>query len=281
MPAVMVSTTDRARRRGHLRASSWAPSTSSPSPKIGIVRRPAGSWPRRSPAKIRIASSAPRASSRKGPRQPRKAVRCASAHGHPESRPGPAACRPRRSSSSARRPGGTEATREVLMGPLPTHRRDDHPAHAARLHPFLRGPTEQPVPDRGQKHPDGEAHHSPATPGIAPQCQAQRQLSPRCARRRSTATSLPVEVLFSSAARVVGQNASGIMLMTGMGADGANHEGWGRGQLATARTEATCVVWSASGKPSPPVPKKGAYGPIADPPDRYLRSTAGMTTHRI
>jgi two-component system chemotaxis response regulator CheB len=50
--------------------------------------------------------------------------------------------------------GGTEATREVLVGLPPTPGGDDHAAHAAGLHPQLRGAAGRPVPHprgRGQR----------------------------------------------------------------------------------------------------------------------------------
>ena len=93
-----------------------------------------------------------------------------------------------------------------------------------------------------------------------------------------------VEVLFESAARVVGPNALGVML-TGMGADGAQamramHDA---GSYNICQDEATCVVF---GMPREAIARGAAHevlplSRIATALITRLKSTAGATIHRI
>jgi two-component system chemotaxis response regulator CheB len=93
-----------------------------------------------------------------------------------------------------------------------------------------------------------------------------------------------VEVLFQSAARVVGQNALGVML-TGMGADGAQamrtmHDA---GSYNICQDEASCVVF---GMPREAIARGAAHevlplSRIAAALIARLKSTAGATIHRI
>ncbi|WP_310383653.1 chemotaxis response regulator protein-glutamate methylesterase [Roseateles sp.] len=93
-----------------------------------------------------------------------------------------------------------------------------------------------------------------------------------------------VEVLFNSAARVVGQNALGIML-TGMGADGAKAMKVMKdaGAYNFVQDEATCVVFGmpreaiAAGAADEVLP----LTQIATRLVERLRSTAGMSMNRV
>ena len=93
-----------------------------------------------------------------------------------------------------------------------------------------------------------------------------------------------VEVLFKSAAAVVGRNAFGIIL-TGMGNDGAAamREMKDAGSYNYVQDEASCIVFGmpreaiAAGAANEVLPLGQIAGHLID----RLRSTAGMTTHRI
>ena len=93
-----------------------------------------------------------------------------------------------------------------------------------------------------------------------------------------------VEVLFNSAARVVGPNALGIML-TGMGADGAKAMKGMKdaGSYNLVQDEASCVVF---GMPREAIAAGAAYEvlPLSQIAPRLierLRSTAGMSLNRV
>jgi len=93
-----------------------------------------------------------------------------------------------------------------------------------------------------------------------------------------------VEVLFKSAARVVGQNALGIML-TGMGADGAKamREMRDAGSYNLVQDEATCVVF---GMPREAIAAGAAHevlplNQIAPRLIERLRSTSGLSHNRV
>ncbi|WP_372526718.1 chemotaxis response regulator protein-glutamate methylesterase [Piscinibacter sp.] len=93
-----------------------------------------------------------------------------------------------------------------------------------------------------------------------------------------------VEVLFKSAARVVGPNALGLML-TGMGADGAKamKEMRDAGSYNFAQDEASCVVF---GMPREAIAEGAAnevlpLTQIAPKLIERLRSTAGMSLNRV
>lgn len=93
-----------------------------------------------------------------------------------------------------------------------------------------------------------------------------------------------VEVLFDSAARVVGQNAIGIML-TGMGADGARAMKTMRdaGSYNVCQNEATCVVFGmpreaiAAGAAHEVLPLQQIATHVLD----RLRATGGVAMHRV
>ena len=93
-----------------------------------------------------------------------------------------------------------------------------------------------------------------------------------------------VEVLFQSAARVVGPNALGVML-TGMGADGARamKEMRDAGSWNVAQDEASCVVF---GMPREAIAHGATHevlplAQIAPKLIERLRSTAGMASTRV
>jgi two-component system chemotaxis response regulator CheB len=93
-----------------------------------------------------------------------------------------------------------------------------------------------------------------------------------------------VEVLFESAARVVGPNALGVML-TGMGGDGAKAMRLMReaGSFNIAQDEASCVVFGmpreaiAAGAAHEVLPLQSIAGRLIE----RLRSTAGQATSRV
>jgi two-component system chemotaxis response regulator CheB len=93
-----------------------------------------------------------------------------------------------------------------------------------------------------------------------------------------------VEVLFTSAARVVGPNAIGIML-TGMGADGAKAMKLMRdaGAYCVAQDEASCVVFGmpreaiAAGAINEILPLKSIAGHLIE----HLRNTVGQALSRV
>jgi len=93
-----------------------------------------------------------------------------------------------------------------------------------------------------------------------------------------------VEVLFESAARVVGPNALGVML-TGMGGDGAKAMRLMReaGSWNVAQDEASCVVFGmpreaiAAGAAHEVLPLQAIAGRLIE----RLRSTAGQATSRV
>jgi len=93
-----------------------------------------------------------------------------------------------------------------------------------------------------------------------------------------------VEVLFDSAARVVGPNALGVML-TGMGGDGAKAMKAMRdaGSWNVCQDEASCVVF---GMPREAIAHGAAHevlplARIAPALIERLRSTAGLSTTRV
>jgi two-component system chemotaxis response regulator CheB len=93
-----------------------------------------------------------------------------------------------------------------------------------------------------------------------------------------------VEVLFSSAARVLGRNALGVML-TGMGNDGAKamREMRDAGSWNVAQDEASCVVF---GMPREAIAHGATHevlplNQIAPKLLEWLRANAGATTSRV
>jgi len=187
--------------------------------------------------------------------------------------------------------GGTEATREVLMQ-LPA----DAPAvlitqhmppgftksYAARLDGLCRirvaeaGDGERVLPGHAYIAPGG--YHLSVERSGANYIARVRDGEPVNRHKPS------VEVLFKSAARVVGPNALGVML-TGMGADGASamREMRDAGSWNVCQDEASCVVF---GMPREAIAHGAAHevlplARIAPALIERLRSTAGLASTRV
>ncbi|MCU0967981.1 MAG: chemotaxis response regulator protein-glutamate methylesterase [Rubrivivax sp.] len=187
--------------------------------------------------------------------------------------------------------GGTEATREVLVQ-LPA----DAPAvlitqhmppgftrsYAARLDGLCRIRVSEAVD--GERVLPGHAYIAPGGLHLT----VERSGANYIARVRDgepvNRHKPSVEVLFESAARVVGPNALGVML-TGMGADGAKAMRAMRdaGSWNVAQDEASCVVF---GMPREAIAQGAVHEvlPLAQIAARLierLRSTAGLATTRV
>ena len=187
--------------------------------------------------------------------------------------------------------GGTEATKEVLMN-LPA----DCPAvvitqhmppgftksYAARLDSLCRIRVKEAVD--GDRILPGHAYIAPGGFHLS----VERSGANYIARVRDgepvNRHKPSVEVLFDSAARVVGQNALGVML-TGMGADGARAMKTMRdaGSWNVCQDEASCVVF---GMPREAIAHGAAHEVlplqrIAPALVERLRSTVGHALHRI
>jgi two-component system chemotaxis response regulator CheB len=188
--------------------------------------------------------------------------------------------------------GGTEATKEVLVNLPP-----DCPAvvitqhmpagftksYAARLDSLCRirvaeaRDGERILPGHAYIAPGGVAHLRVERSGANYVARVQ-EAEPVNRHRPS------VEVLFRSAARVVGQNALGIML-TGMGADGAKamKEMRDAGSYNFVQDEASCVVFGmpreaiAAGAANEVLP----LNQIATRLIEQLRSTSGLSHNRV
>ncbi|MFO1337743.1 MAG: chemotaxis response regulator protein-glutamate methylesterase [Burkholderiaceae bacterium] len=187
--------------------------------------------------------------------------------------------------------GGTEATKEVLMN-LPA----DCPAvvitqhmppgftksYAARLDTLCKIRVKEAVD--GERVLPGHAYIAPGGLHLS----VERSGANYVARVRDgepvNRHKPSVEVLFESAARVVGQNAFGIML-TGMGADGARAMKAMReaGSYNYAQNESTCVVF---GMPREAI-QHGAANEVLPLQDiaphlmEKLRSMHGALLHRV
>ncbi len=187
--------------------------------------------------------------------------------------------------------GGTEATKEVLMN-LPA----DCPAvvitqhmppgftksYAARLDSLCRIRVKEAVD--GDRILPGHAYIAPGGLHLS----VERSGANYIARVRDgepvNRHKPSVEVLFDSAARVVGQNALGVML-TGMGADGARAMKTMRdaGSWNLCQDEASCVVF---GMPREAIAHGAAHEVlplqrIAPALVERLRSTVGHALHRV
>jgi two-component system chemotaxis response regulator CheB len=188
--------------------------------------------------------------------------------------------------------GGTEATKEVLINLPP-----DCPAivitqhmpsgftksYAARLDGLCRirvaeaRDGERILPGHAYIAPGGVAHLSVERSGA--NYIARVHEGEAVNRHRPS-----VEVLFKSAARVVGPNALGIML-TGMGADGAKamKEMRDAGSFNIAQDEASCVVF---GMPREAIAAGAAHevlplNRIAPRLIEHLRISSGMSHNRV
>ncbi len=187
--------------------------------------------------------------------------------------------------------GGTEATREVLVN-LPA----DFPAvmitqhmppgftrsYAARLDGLCRIRVKE--ASDGERVIPGHAYIAPGGLHLS----VERSGANYIARVRDgepvNRHKPSVEVLFDSAARVVGPNALGVML-TGMGADGARAMRTMRdaGSWNVCQDEASCVVF---GMPREAIAHGAAHevmplARIAPALIERLRTTAGLHTSRV
>jgi two-component system chemotaxis response regulator CheB len=187
--------------------------------------------------------------------------------------------------------GGTEATKELLTGLPP-----DSPAvvitqhmppgftksYAARLDGLCRIRVAE--ARDGDRILPGHAYIAPGGHHLSVERSGANYLA-RVQVGEPVNRHMPsVEVLFKSAARVVGPNALGIML-TGMGADGAKamREMRDAGSYNLVQDEASCVVF---GMPREAIAAGAAHEvlPLTQIAPRLierLRSTAGMSLNRV
>jgi len=187
--------------------------------------------------------------------------------------------------------GGTEATRALLMG-LPA----DAPAvmitqhmppgfthnYAARLDSLCRISVKE--AEDGERVLPGHAYIAPGGLHMGVERSGANYLVRVTDGEPVNRHRPSVEVLFLSAARVVGPNALGVML-TGMGADGARAMRVLRdaGSFNLVQDEASCVVF---GMPKEAIAAGAAHEvlPLTSIAPRLierLRSTAGLSTNRL
>ena len=187
--------------------------------------------------------------------------------------------------------GGTEATKEVLMG-LPA----DCPAvlitqhmpagftrnYAARLDGLCKIKVKEAV--HGERILPGHAYIAPGGLHLSVEKSGANYVA--CVRDGEPVNrhKPSVEVLFKSAAACAGPNAVGIML-TGMGADGARamREMRDAGAHCVAQDEASCVVFGmpreaiAAGAIHDTLPLSKIAGHLTD----HLRKMAGSSHSRV
>jgi len=187
--------------------------------------------------------------------------------------------------------GGTEATRELLMN-LPA----DAPAvlitqhmppgftrsYSARLDSLCRIRVKEAAD--GERVLPGHAYIAPGGQHLSVERSGANYIARVTDGDPVNRHKPSVEVLFLSAARVVGPNALGVML-TGMGADGAAAMKAMRdaGSWNVCQDEASCVVF---GMPREAIAHGAAHevlplGRIAPALIERLRSTAGLATTRV
>ena len=187
--------------------------------------------------------------------------------------------------------GGTEATKEVLMN-LPA----DAPAvvitqhmppgftksYATRLDSLCRIRVKEAVD--GDRILPGHAYIAPGGQHLSVERSGANYIARVQAGEPVNRHMPSVEVLFKSAARVVGPNALGIML-TGMGADGAKamREMRDAGSYNLVQDEASCVVF---GMPREAIAHGASHEvlpltQIAPKLIERLRSTSGMSLNRV
>ncbi len=187
--------------------------------------------------------------------------------------------------------GGTEATREVLVN-LPA----DSPAvlitqhmppgftksYAARLNGLCRIRVAEAVD--GERVLPGHAYIAPGGFHLSVERSGANYIARVQDGEPVNRHKPSVEVLFESAARVVGRNALGVML-TGMGADGAKAMRTMRdaGSWNVCQDEASCVVF---GMPREAIAQGAAHEvlPLAQIAPRlveWLRANAGAVTSRV
>ena len=187
--------------------------------------------------------------------------------------------------------GGTEATREVLVQ-LPA----DSPAvmitqhmpagftksYAARLDGLCRMRVAEAVD--GERVLPGHAYIAPGGHHLSVERSGANYLARVQGGEAVNRHKPSVEVLFNSAAQVVGRNALGVML-TGMGADGARGMRLMRdaGSWNLVQDEASCVVFGmpreaiAHGAADEVLPLKQIAPRLLE----WLRANAGMATSRV
>jgi len=187
--------------------------------------------------------------------------------------------------------GGTEATKEVLMN-LPA----DAPAvmitqhmppgftrnYAARLDSLCKISVKEATD--GERILPGHAYIAPGGLHLSVERSGANYIARVQDGDPVNRHKPSVEVLFKSAARVVGPNAIGIML-TGMGADGAKamREMKDAGAYCVAQNEATCVVFGmpreaiAAGAVQEVLPLTQIAQHVLD----HLRATVGQALSRV
>jgi two-component system, chemotaxis family, protein-glutamate methylesterase/glutaminase len=187
--------------------------------------------------------------------------------------------------------GGTEATKELLMNLPP-----DSPAvvitqhmppgftksYANRLDGLCKIRVKEAVD--GERVLPGHAYIAPGGFHLSVERSGANYIARVTDGEPVNRHKPSVEVLFESAARVVGQNALGIML-TGMGADGAKAMRTMKdaGSYNVCQDEATCVVFGmpreaiAAGAANEVLP----LGKIAQHVIDRLRSTSGLSMNRV
>jgi two-component system chemotaxis response regulator CheB len=187
--------------------------------------------------------------------------------------------------------GGTEATREVLVN-LPA----DCPAvmitqhmppgftksYAARLNGLARIRVAE--ASDGERVLPGHAYIAPGGMHLSVERSGANYIARVQDGEPVNRHKPSVEVLFESAARVVGRNALGVML-TGMGADGAKAMRSMRdaGSWNVCQDEASCVVF---GMPREAIAHGAAHevlplSQIAKRLIEWLRANAGASTSRV
>jgi two-component system chemotaxis response regulator CheB len=187
--------------------------------------------------------------------------------------------------------GGTEATKEVLMSLPP-----DSPgvvitqhmppgftrSYANRLDGLCKIRVKEAVD--GERILPGHAYIAPGGFHLSVERSGANYIARVTDGEPVNRHKPSVEVLFESAARVVGQNALGIML-TGMGADGAKAMRTMKdaGSYNVCQDEATCVVF---GMPREAINHGAAHevlplGKIAGHIIERLRSTSGLSLNRV
>lgn len=187
--------------------------------------------------------------------------------------------------------GGTEATKEVLIG-LPA----DAPAvvitqhmppgftknYAARLDGLCKISVKE--ASDGERILPGHAYIAPGGMHLSVERSGANYIARVQDGDPVNRHKPSVEVLFKSAARVVGPNAIGIML-TGMGADGARamREMKDAGAYCVAQDEASCVVFGMpreainAGAVQEVLPLTKISGHVLD----HLRATVGQALSRV
>ena len=187
--------------------------------------------------------------------------------------------------------GGTEATKEVLMNLPP-----DSPgvvitqhmppgftkSYANRLDGLCKIRVKEAVD--GERVLPGHAYIAPGGFHLSVERSGANYIARVTDGEPVNRHKPSVEVLFESAARVVGQNALGIML-TGMGADGAKAMRTMKdaGSYNVCQDEATCVVFGmpreaiAHGAANEVLPLNKIAQHVID----RLRSTSGLSMNRV